>query len=54
MKSQTTTEAVALRLLSMVLMAAARTPDITTPATPESHTGRLHNLCLIRLCVSNA
>lgn len=34
MKSMTTTDAVAFRLLSIVLIAAASTPEITTPATP--------------------
>ena len=33
----TTTEAVALRALSMVDMAAASTPEMTTPATPALH-----------------
>jgi len=37
MKSITTTEEVAFRELSIVLMAAARTPEMTTPATPAHH-----------------
>ena len=57
----TTTDAVALRLLSMVLIAAASTPDITTPATPvqvASVTEQVarRNGCMLRiqvLCVKS-